>query len=303
MSWDFLFKCDMYRVEIIILLLFSLCSCQQGEKGEEIGLFHKQIDLGENLILGAPVDMKCVDDNLIIIDANSDAFFHWIKLPDFKYMGKYGELGQGPGEWLKAKTFPLSQSRLCAYGCFEHGMLHVTDTAGMLLQVTRDFPARDRTESMLSNQLRFMAYQGCMDTDGKGNVAYLMADSKQCYVYSLVEDSLAEIFSDQSSYPFYKPEGNEGFSVSFKPENKFGFQDITADESGFYGLYSGKSFQDYRQKAFESSLVEAYTWKGALKALYRFDIPVLCFCIDKKRDVFYAITNNPDPVLVCFPLL
>ena len=76
MSWDFLFKCDMYRVEIIILLLFSLCSCQQGEKGEEIGLFHKQIDLGENLILGAPVDMKCVDDNLIIIDANSDAFFH-----------------------------------------------------------------------------------------------------------------------------------------------------------------------------------------------------------------------------------
>lgn len=65
----------MYRVEIIILLLFSLCSCQQGEKGEEIGLFHKQIDLEENLILGAPVDMKCVDDNLIIIDANSDAFF------------------------------------------------------------------------------------------------------------------------------------------------------------------------------------------------------------------------------------
>lgn len=349
MSWDFLFKCDMYRVEIIILLLFSLCSCQQGEKGEEIGLFHKQIDLEENLILGAPVDMKCVDDNLIIIDANSDAFFHWIKLPDFKYMGKYGELGQGPGEWLKANTlhvfqdtlycydsyksellqiipdddagkltfrschrfgkdltidlFPLSQSRLCAYGCFEHGMLHVTDTAGMLLRVTRDFPARDRTESMLSNQLRFMAYQGCMDTDGKGNVAYLMADSKQCYVYSLVEDSLAEIFSDQSSYPFYKPEGNEGFSVSFKPENKFGYQDITADESGFYGLYSGKSFQDYQQKAFESSLVEAYTWKGALKALYRFDIPVLCFCIDKKRDVFYAITNNPDPVLVCFPLL
>ena len=51
------------------------------------GLFHKQIDLEENLILGAPVDMKCVDDNLIIIDANSDAFFHWIKLPDFKYMG------------------------------------------------------------------------------------------------------------------------------------------------------------------------------------------------------------------------
>ena len=75
--------------------------------------------------------------------------------------------------------FPLSQSRLCAYGCFEHGMLHVTDTAGMLLQVTRDFPALDRTESMLSNQLRFMAYQGCMDSDGIGIVAYLMADSKQ----------------------------------------------------------------------------------------------------------------------------
>lgn len=333
---------------IAIILISFLVSCGNKEEDEVVNLFHKKIDTGTELIIGAPIEMKCVDDNLIIIDAKSESFFHWIKLPDFKYMGSFGMRGQAPGEWLKVRTlhlfrdtlycydsykselfqiipddaagklsfktchtfpkgmtidaFPLDNSRLCTYGCFERGMLHLTDTAGVLLHVTRDYPARDEAEAGLSNQLRFMTYQGCTDTDGQGHVAYLTAQGKQRYTYWLEDDSLKEVAVWQESFPLYTPDSGEGFSVTYKADDPLGYQDIAADATGFYGLYSGKSLKDYKQEAFECTSIYAYTWEGEQKLRYGLDIPVLCFCIDGKCKEIYAIANLPDPTLVVFPL-
>lgn len=333
---------------ILIILLFFFCSCQD-QKGEtEIALSHYPVKIDNNFFIGYPVDMYCINEDLIIVDTKSEKPFHWIKTPKCKYMGNFGNIGQGPNEFLKVRnihslndTFycydsykfklfqiipddklntlsfkitnelnkdmtmdalPLSSSRICKYGCFEKGMLNLSDTTGKVISYTGDFPYRDESESKLSNQLRFMAYQGHMEANEQGNIVYLTGTSNQCYVYSITNDSLKEVFINQESFPLYTPDNVEGFSVVFKAENKLGYQDIAVDDKGFYGLYSNKSLKEHKEKAFECSSIYYRNWDGSNKTHYKLDIPIIRFCLDKKKKAFYGIANNPNPVLVKFTL-
>lgn len=339
----------MRFVWIIIWLPFFFYSCQGVKEERSVRLFHEKVKVNGEFMIGSPLEMKCLDDNLIIVDARSDAFFHWVRLPDFRYMGSFGQHGQGPGEWLKVKTlhalgntlysydsykselfqvipdeklgmlsfrtsdifqksltmdvFPLNANMLCAYGCFEKGMLHLIDTLGTVQHISRDFPARDEAESRLSNQIKFMAYQGCVDTDGNGHVVYLTLNSKQRYVYELKNDSLVEIASFQESFPQYTPDEGAGLSVSHKASSPLGYQDIAVGKKYFYGLYSGQNFKDVGLKAFECSVIYVYDWLGKLVMRYDLDVPVSCFCVDEKHKVFYGIANLPDPTLVKFSVV
>lgn len=333
---------------IFFIFISIFCSCQDRKGVTEVTLSHNPIRMDSDFIVGAPIEMHCLNDILLIIDTKSERPFHWIKIPECKYMGSFGDLGQGPNELLRVRNihslnntlycydsykfklfeiipdnksrnlsfkvihefdkdmtidaFPLSPSRICKYGYFEKGMLHLADTNGKIINSTRDFPYRDEPESKLSNQLRFMAYQGCMAANGNGYIAYLTGASNQCYVYKMTDDSLKEVFVNQESFPLYTPDNTEGFSVTLNVENKLGYQDIAVDDEGFYGLYSDKSIKEYKQKAFECSSIYYYNWDGSNKTHYKLDIPILCFCYDKKHNVFYGIANNPDPVLVKFSL-
>lgn len=338
----------MRYIGIMLLMLSFCCSCQNKHNKQLVKLVHKELAVDQSMVIGAPIEMKCIDGNLIIVDGKSEYFFHWIKLPNFRYMGSFGMHGQGPEEFLKVRSlhvfndtlyaydshkselfqvipddktgkllfnrcsvfpkslvmdiFPLSEDRYCAYGCFEQGMFHLTDTMGTVCQQTRDYPARDKTESQLSNQIRFMAYQGSSDTDGEGRMVYLTAQSKQRYVYSLQNDSLVELAVCQETFPQYTPDEQGGLSVSYASESPLGYQDVVAAKDYFYGLYSGKSIKEYREKAFECSQLDAYTWNGELSVQYDLDVPVLCICLDSDHQSFYGIANLPDPTLVEFSI-
>lgn len=338
----------MRYIGFILLLLLFCNSCQNERNKQQVKLTHKELPVDQSMVIGAPVEMKCIDDNLIIVDRKSESFFHWIKLPEFRYMGFFGMRGQGPDEFLKVRSlhefndtlycydshkselsqlipddqtgqlqfkrchafqkslvmdvFPLSSDRYVTYGCFEQGMFHLTDTAGTICQITSDYPARDKAEAQLSNQVRFMAYQGNLDTDGNGRMVYLTAQSKQRYVYSLQNDSLVELAVCQETFPQYTPDEQGGLSVSYASESPLGYQDVVAAKDYFYGLYSGKSVKKYREKAFECSQLDAYTWDGELSVQYELDVPVMCICWDQTRQVFYGIANLPDPTLVEFSI-
>lgn len=339
-------KFEDMRYSWIVLLLFIVCaSCRTGKDNRQFRLVHKELPVA-GMIIGSPVEMACIGNDLIIVDRKSDGFFHWIKLPDFRYMGLFGMRGQGPDEFLKVRSlhtfndtlycydshkselfqvipdeesgkllfrschtfpesmtmdvFPLAKGVYCAYGCFDRGMFHLTDTLGSILYVTSDYPARDKSESQLSNQVRFMAYQGIIGTDGSGRMVYLTAQSKQRYAYSLRNDSLAATAIWQESFPQYAPDEGGGLSVVYESDSPLGYQDVAADQEYFYGLYSGRSLADYREKAFECTLLDVYTWDGQLSKEYLLDIPVLCICRDNVRGVFYGIANLPDPTLIEF---
>ena len=68
----------MRFVWIIIWLPFFFYSCQGVKEERSVRLFHEKVKVNGEFMIGSPLEMKCLDDNLIIVDARSDAFF-----PDF----------------------------------------------------------------------------------------------------------------------------------------------------------------------------------------------------------------------------
>ncbi|WP_455672694.1 BF3164 family lipoprotein [Phocaeicola sp.] len=309
-------------------------------------LKHEVVITNDSLVIGAPMKLGYIDGNLIILDYKSESFFHWIKLPECKYMGAFGVRGQGPDEFLNIKSLhlicdtlyaydfykselvqviptgekldfkkvlnlpkswimdllPLSKEIYCSTGCFEEGIFHLVDSTGNMLYVSDNYPARDKAEAQLSNQVRYMAYQGCMETDGNGHIVYLTSQSKQRYIYKLEHDSLIELASYLDSYPQYTSGGGDGFSVIHDVNAPVGYRDVIADDDVFYALYSGRSFKDFQLKSFECPILYAYNWQGELLKTYELDVPITNVCLDKEHHVFYGIANLPDPVLVRFKI-
>lgn len=333
---------------LVIVLFCSLffASCVVEKNTVFQLLKHEVVALDSDLLLGQPMKMVCADGNLLILDAKSDAFFHWIQLPSLRYMGTYGERGQGPGEYLNIKSlhsindtlyaydfykseliritpcqsrlemehvtrfpkgwtmelFPFHKNLFCGSGCFEEGMFHLLDSLGNVVYVSDDYPSRDEVEARLSNQIRFMAYQGCMVADGRGRFAYLTSQSKQCHIYELEHDSLKKITANIDSYPRYIPDKGDGFSVTHDTESPVGYRDGMVGEDCFYALYSGRTFKEYGMKSMECTILFSYDWDGRLLAAYELDMPVTTICLDKEHRCFYGIAYISDPTLIRFSL-
>lgn len=332
---------------ITLLCSFLFVSCQSNkDKTETLLLKHEVVTVDDSLMMGLPMKLGCVDGNLIILDFKADAFFHWIKLPDFRYMGTFGRRGQGPDEYLNIKSlyavhdtlyaydfrkselirlvphehdldfesvvrlpkswatdlFSFDENLFCTNGCFEKGMFHLVDSLGNVIYVSDDYPARDGAESNLSNQTRFMAYQGCMVTNGEGRFAYLTSQSKQCHIYELQHDSLKKIAANIDSYPQYVPDSEDGFSVTHNMDAPVGYRDAIMGDNCFYALYSGRTFKEFRTKSIECTHLYSYDWDGKLLATYELDVPVTTICLNKEDNCFYGVAYIPDPTLVRFPL-
>lgn len=208
---------------------------------------------------------------------------------------------QLPKGWTM-DLLPLREGYYCGNGCYEQGMFQLMDATGKVLHISDDYPSRDENEAKLSNQVRFMAYQGCMDTNGKGSFVYLTAQSKQFHIYELQQNDLVKVAEHLESYPLYKADEGDGFSVRHDENALAGYRDVIADDDCFYALYSGRNFKEYQMKSFECTTLYVYDWKGALLKTYELDIPVTTICLDKQHRVFYAIANLPDPTLVKFSI-
>ena len=158
----------MRFVWIIIWLPFFFYSCQGVKEERSVRLFHEKVKVNGEFMIGSPLEMKCLDDNLIIVDARSDAFFHWVRLPDFRYMGSFGQHGQGPGEWLKVKTLHALGNTLYSYDSYKSELFQVIpdEKLGMLSFRTSDIFQKSLTMDVFPLNANMLCAYGCFE---KGN--------------------------------------------------------------------------------------------------------------------------------------
>lgn len=67
---------------------------------EIVDLASSEMQLGgEEIMLGNPIQLTRVGDNLIITDAKADSFVHYVDLAAKVYVGQFLPKGQGPGDY------------------------------------------------------------------------------------------------------------------------------------------------------------------------------------------------------------
>ena len=85
---------------VLIVLFFNSCN-KQPEKNYADFSSVKNIHFNEHTIsaiLGMSMDMVVMDDLIIILDAQTDNFFHVFSKDDFNYLGNAVKQGNGPNE-------------------------------------------------------------------------------------------------------------------------------------------------------------------------------------------------------------
>lgn len=64
-----------------------ICSCQDRKEVIELALSNDSVRMNDDFIIGSPIKMHCLNNDLLIINAKLERTFHWIKISECKYMG------------------------------------------------------------------------------------------------------------------------------------------------------------------------------------------------------------------------
>ena len=94
---------------ILIVLVFNACNSKSGPDSKYSDFMSvKNIQLEEHdvsVLLGMPMDMLVMNDLIIILDAQTDKFFHVISKDSFNHLGSFIRKGRGPGEEVYINPF------------------------------------------------------------------------------------------------------------------------------------------------------------------------------------------------------
>ena len=86
--------------------------------------------------------------------------------------------------------------------------------------------------------------------------------------------------------------------MGVKRSNPINYLNVCATENFVYLLYSGKSYEKDRLKAFVSNKIHVYDWNGEKVKSLALDVDVNEIVVSENDRTMYAIANLPNPVVV-----
>lgn len=201
------------------------------------------------------------------------------------------------------KLFPTKFNTMLSFGFYDDCMFYL-QKGNQILQKIGDFPSRNSKEKQIENRLRGLAYQGILQSNPSNDkFVYALNNAEIVYFYNIDSSSVCKVCEYQYNYPEYKPihEGDKR-AAPISTDNIRAFIDATVSDNYVYLLYSGKTYKKEGLKSFEGNIIYVFDWTGKAYKKYILNLPVFRFCVNKEDSVIYAFSNNPDPVLVQFPL-
>src|SRR5690606_33222294 len=122
----------------------------------------------------------------------------------------------------------------------------------------------------------------------------------------VIYDAAGELVARaQTPYRFpvdYMVDGDGNFMPGLR--NRFGYQSVTATDSLVYALFSGKAEAHYRgMSGALAEFVHVFGWNGTLVRVLRLEREVLAIAVDEAASALYAVTEQPEPAVLVFPLV
>lgn len=196
---------------------------------------------------------------------------------------------------------PLSKNRYLSTGIYKTSKFCISDANGEIISFMGNWPYRDEKENKVSNHIKAQAYMSKIAVSpSKENVVSYSMTADLLSFYKVENDSLILLKESVRSFPEYDYMNN---ATSFRGTYRgapIAYLAGSTTNKYVYVLYSGKSTQEYKEKAFLGNIIYVYSWDGEKIAEIRCDKSLSSFCIDGKRNVAYAIAYTPEPVLVKF---
>jgi hypothetical protein len=215
---------------------------------------------------------------------------------------------------LKVKTlsFTLANFRILktvygqyiGLGAYPDEMFLLYDSLGNKVKSFFEYPFKDTEEKNIKNILRAMAYQGQISSNlSKTKFAYAASYADIIHFYEIAYNDIQLIKKIENRFCEYIPEeiGQE-MGSRLKPTNLHASVDLYSTDKYVYLLYSGKSFHDVREKAFESNQLRIYDWSGNLIKEVKLDVSCKNLCVSSDDQTMWAIAEIPEPTIVQFNL-
>jgi hypothetical protein len=89
-------------------------------------------------------------------------------------------------------------------------------------------------------------------------------------------------------------EKSRTYSVAMYADNKKGFVDVTSTNAFIYALYSGKSWEKYKDESDYGQIVLQLDWDGKLIKRFKLDQPTKVICINRDGSKLYAIVEGDE---------
>jgi WD40 repeat protein len=249
-----------------------------------------------------PFSLQYLNDSLIACYDMSSRQFSEITLNPHSTRLKVNTLSFTSD--MNFRILKTAYGQYAGLGAYPEGMFKLYDSRGNAVGQFFEYPYRDADEKSIKNPVRAMACQGKIGASPSGTkFAYAAAYADIIHFYNLKENDIQLIKKIETRFCEYVPDDDENsFSAGIKPSNRLGYVDLYATEKYVYFLYSGKTIPEYREKAFESSLLRIYDWSGSLLTEAALDVSCKFLCVSPDDKTMWAIAEIPEPAIVRFDL-
>ena len=198
---------------------------------------------------------------------------------------------------------PLDNDVFIASGFYQDGRFCILKDSGTKQEYFMDYPSRDEAEKKVTNQIKFQAYSGKLVVHPSGNQFMFctgMADMLSFYTYD--NDKIFLTKEINKTFPDYKYDNENKRFTGFSAHSDEVYLYACGTEKNVYLLYSGKSYAEAGDRAFLSSRIDVYNWKGEKVKTLMLDIPIQGMVVSEDDSTMYAIAFNPEPQIVAFDL-
>lgn len=193
----------------------------------------------------------------------------------------------------------IDQRRAMGLGFFEHGRLGLFDLAAETVEYAGALPAEHRDEHYVRLQQAYQGFLALNPARTRAVVATRLSSDVEIY-----DTAGALLARGQAPYPFgvdYMVDEDGEFMAG--PRTRFGYQSVAATDSLIYALFSGRAEAHYRGvRGGHAEFVHLFGWDGSLRGVLRLDREVLAIAVDPAATELYAVTENPQPAVLVFPL-
>lgn len=210
-----------------------------------------------------------------------------------------------------ADTKPISKAKLeeninsgmqmlgdniIGYPYFKKRQLYVFDMSGKKVDEFADFP---NSTIDYTDMERTDAYYMGFASNGIDRVAicYYMTDLID--IYDSTGLLLKRMHGPEQFFSYFKEVHDEGGVTSKRVRGKNRDSYFSPKNAGdkLFVLYNG-GYVDEENHSSSCKKMFSFSWDGVPQHIYIMDDPIFTFCVDKKRNKIYGVSNYPDVHIV-----
>lgn len=205
---------------------------------------------------------------------------------------------------MTARAIKTAYSQYIGIGVYPDGMYMMFDSSGTKIKSFFEYPFENASEKSIKNQLRAMAYQGKIVSNlSNTRFVYGAGSADIIYFYDIENSNIRLTKKIENRFCEYVPREEDGsFSSAIKTTNRRGFVDIYATERYVYALYSGRTYDEYREQSYAGDRLRIYDWSGDLRSETVLDVPCKYLCVSPDDETMWAIAEIPEPTVIRFDL-